>query len=154
MKTPLAVLKLMAVATAFACLLACRATTALASNNPIPGIDVVVYKQPARTEFKTTTDKEGRFVIPDLKAGTYLLSVGPEPDRAKAPIVTSHSNKKHGFRVENGDGVVNVVVTLEPAKSEKEAKETESVRIVLAKDGKITGTVVSAETSEDKTPTK
>lgn len=95
-----------------------------ASNNPIPGIDVVVNKKPSggalagvtgmtspstnnpnTTVFTTTTNNEGRFQLRGLPAGTYTL-VFSEQGAAKAAISTSRSNihRPNAARVDGGPG--------------------------------------------------
>jgi len=47
----------------------------LPANNPIPGIDVVVRKQPGGTAIKTSTDKSGKATARKLAPGRYAMSV-------------------------------------------------------------------------------
>lgn len=71
--------------------LACASlSSAFASNNPIPGIDVVVQKQPGGSIVaRTTTDAKGEFTVKELPAGRYIIQVsgkGLEPAKL-APAV-------------------------------------------------------------------
>jgi len=117
------------------------APAGLPQNNPIPGIDVVVRKQPGGSAIKATTDKEGRFVFAGLKEGTYVLSVSPPP--AKNPN-TGRSNHLQAA-VASGDGVVKVMVAFGPGKGGEEP-----ITVKVPKDGvKITGTVAACDTAED-----
>ena len=101
---------------------------ALASNEPIPGIDVVVKKKPSGTAIHVTTDKNGAFVFKNLPAGTYILSVNIP--QQKAIINTSRSNKKHSnISVAPGNGTHNVTIALE---ADEPAPETE---ITIAQNG-------------------
>jgi hypothetical protein len=143
MKTYLAALTITAVA--FTILLP---NNAFASNTPIPGIDVVIQKQPAGGAMKTTTDKSGKFSFTKLEAGTYSVTISPAPkgdaSPAKAPVVLTRSNiKRPSALVVNGVEVHDLVVSLgttAPA----------PVTIVLEKaGGTISGTVTAAEPAKE-----
>jgi hypothetical protein len=53
------------------------ATTApaFASNDPIPGIDVVVRKHPSGAHIQTKTDAHGTFKLGDLAPGAYTIEL-------------------------------------------------------------------------------
>jgi len=56
------------------------AVTAQTQNNPIPGIDVVVKKQPTGTAMaRGQTDAKGEIVLRDLPAGTYTVVLTGKP---------------------------------------------------------------------------
>jgi hypothetical protein len=114
-------------------------SSASATNEPIPGVDIIVKKNPGGKAKKDTTGKDGKFVFANLEAGKYLLSV--KMPQTKTVVNTSHSNIRHpGRSMENGVEVVNVSNTLgrdQPA----------PVEIEITKNGaKIIGTVTRAET--------
>ena len=115
---------------------------ALATNEPIPGIDIIVKKNPGGIVTHATTDKAGKFSFNNLAVGTYELQV--TVPQTKSTTNTSRSNiKKPGRTVQNGSEVFDVAVTAgtgQPA----------PVTIVIAKEGgKITGAVTGGgETKE------
>ncbi len=65
-------------------------TGASASNEPIPGIDVVVKKKPPKAQpLQVKTDAGGQFVLKDLEPGTYTLQIdGPVLTRVLASTAT------------------------------------------------------------------
>jgi hypothetical protein len=147
MKTYLAALTITAVA--FTILLP---NNAFASNTPIPGIDIVVKKQPAGGAMKTTTDKSGKFSFTKLEAGTYSVTISPAPKgdatAAKAIISTTRSQIiRPSALVVNGAEVHDLVVSLgttAPA----------PVTIVLEKaGGTISGTVTAATLAKEPATT-
>jgi hypothetical protein len=110
--------------------------SASATNDPIPGVDIIVRKNPGGIVTHATTDKAGNFAFNNLAVGTYQLQVTVPQTKA---ISTSRSNiKKPGRTMENGVEVFNVSVmagTGQPA----------PVEIVINKPGgKIVGKVQSA----------
>ncbi len=60
-----------------AALLACAPMAeALAASDPIPGIDIIVKKNPGGTAVtQTTTDAKGEFTLKDLEPGTYTVEL-------------------------------------------------------------------------------
>lgn len=115
--------------------------SASAINDPIPGVDIIVRKNPGGKAVQAKTDKNGKFVFANLGAGTYLLSVKMPQTKA---ISTSRSNIKHPSRsMENGVEVVDVSIALgkdQPA----------PVEIAITKNGgQIIGTVTRAENGGD-----
>lgn len=58
-------------------------TDALASSNPIPGVGIVVKRNPGSSTSRTKTDKEGNFKFDKLEPGTYTLEVQSD-DLAKS----------------------------------------------------------------------
>lgn len=78
MKTTSTAVKFMAIAAVFIGLFASHA---FAANTPIPGIDIVVRKQPGGSALKATTDKEGRATFSKLEPGSYTVSI---PDTSAA----------------------------------------------------------------------
>lgn len=108
---------------------------ASAAIEPIPGVDVIVKKDPGGKAIKATTDKAGTFVFANLEAGKYVLTV--TPPQTKLLVNTTHSNiRHHGITMVKGVEVASVSVTLG-------AGAPEPVEIVFTKSGgKIAGTVV------------
>lgn len=51
------------------------ASSALASNNPIPGIDVVVQKKPCCSPSTMKTDAEGKITLKLPEAGNYEVAL-------------------------------------------------------------------------------
>ena len=52
-------------------------TAAFASPNPIPGVDIIVKKNPGgQAVMRTKTDAKGEFTIKDLPPGAYTIEVG------------------------------------------------------------------------------
>ena len=116
-------------------------------NAPIPGIDVVVKKQPAGGAMKTSTDKSGKFAFSKLEAGTYLVTITPgkaDPSPAKAAISTTRSQiKRPNGLVVNGVEVIDLTVSLGTT-------APEPVKVVLEKDGgTISGTVKAATPAKE-----
>jgi hypothetical protein len=113
--------------------------SAFASNQPIPGIDVVVKKQPAGgITLKATTDAKGEITIKELPAGRYTIELGgkgtgkgPEPAMIKGSTaivaLLALSTGKEPVRpttypVKEGAGgvlQVDIVIPEGPAKSYK-----------------------------------
>lgn len=59
-----------------AVVLACVPMTgAFAINDPIPGIDIVVKKNPGDIVVRTKTDAKGEFTIKDLPPGAYTIEI-------------------------------------------------------------------------------
>ena len=50
-------------------------TSALAIDNPIPGVDIIVKKHPGGTVVQTRTDERGNFTIGALTPGEYSIDV-------------------------------------------------------------------------------
>ena len=46
-----------------------------ASSNPIPGVGVVIKRQPGSSQARTTTDKDGNFRFEGLEPGEYTITV-------------------------------------------------------------------------------
>jgi hypothetical protein len=128
MKTISTPFKLMALAAAFIFI-----STGLWATTDLPSTTVGVRKPPSGAIIaSTTSDKEGKFVITGLKAGTYVLALEPEPKKYAV-----------GKVVESGKDAIALSVTWLPAKTGRE--KNEPITVVLPKDGiKITGTVVSS----------
>ncbi|MDD5544967.1 MAG: carboxypeptidase-like regulatory domain-containing protein [Acidobacteriia bacterium] len=133
MKITLAAARSAIMAAVFLCLMVGSAT---ASNDPIPGIDIVVKRHPSGKAIQARTDNGGRFVFDNLEAGQYILSVNPP--QTKTLVNTSHSNiRRPGISMLNGVQVVNVSVEL--------GAEPASVEIEITKSGgKIAGVVTRA----------
>jgi hypothetical protein len=55
--------------------LASHASNTLAASNPIPGVGVVIKRQPGSSSARTTTDKDGNFTFEGLEPGTYTIEV-------------------------------------------------------------------------------
>ena len=118
-----------------------------AQTNPIPGIDIVVRKQPGGSAITVVTDKEGRFAFTGLKAGTYRLSATPS-GRAKG-LKGSRLNRQQAA-VTEGKGVIKVAVAFGPAEGGREKRDGGPVTVVVPRGGaRITGTVVSSDTQKD-----
>ena len=61
---------------ALACaVLAITAQSAMASNKPIPGIDVIVKKNPGGNAITATTDADGQIVLKGLEPGDYVIEI-------------------------------------------------------------------------------
>ena len=113
---------------------------AQAIDDPIPGVDIIVKKNPGGIAMHATTDKAGSFVFDNLGAGTYVLSVSAP--QTKTAISTSRSNIKHpSISVVGGVQVATVSVELGAQAASVE------VEITAAK-GKIIGTVSRAKVPE------
>jgi len=85
---------------------------------------------------KVTPDEKGRFVIGGVKAGTYELTIAPQPKEYAVAKV-----------VESGAEAIKIEVTWLPMKTGKETNAPVVVKV--PKDGvKVTGTVVSGGTAE------
>ena len=108
---------------------------AWASNDPIPGIDVIVRKEPDhRIVVQTTTDARGGFDVKELAPGRYTILLGsknPEAAKAKSgtwivallPVSREPSPAKPlsftGKALGGGAQQVEIVIPDGPAKSYK-----------------------------------
>lgn len=96
-------------------------------NNPIPGIDVVVKKQPGGSAIKAVTDNKGGFTFRGLKAGDYTLNV----------IVPAKMDMQ-GWYIGLGIGYDNIPLGIGKGSSQP-------IKFTVAKDGQaITGTLFSS----------
>lgn len=142
-------------------------TVAYASNNPIPGIDVVVQKQPGgsdlvgvtgmstppvevrgATVFSTRTNKDGRFQLKGLPAGTYTMMFSDE-GAAKA---TGGTGKLYGIvRITNVRGNANqFAIAWAMLPMDSGGKPMGPVTVNIPSDGgSITGVVVQSASLED-----
>ena len=140
MKIPFTAARVAVIAALF---LGVFAGSASATNEPIPGVDVIVRKKPGGIAMHATTDSSGHFVFENLAAGTYTLAAAAPQTRAA--ISTTRSNIKHSsVSVTNGVQVVTVSVEIGTGSASAE------IEITSAK-GKITGTVNRA-TATKKEP--
>jgi len=106
---------------------------ASATPNPIPGVDIIVKKNPGGRVIHATTDKSGQFIFDNLPAGQYVLSV--TPPQLKAAISTTRSNiKRPSMSMERGVQVANVAVELGTGAATTEIE-------ITAANGRITGAV-------------
>lgn len=55
--------------------LVATATSAFAVNNPIPGIDIIVRKEPGGSAMRVQTGRDGGFTFAKLTPGTYTLTL-------------------------------------------------------------------------------
>ena len=85
------------------------ASAAWADNRPIPGVDIIVQKDPGDGKLvRVQTNREGRFVVEGLTAGTYTVRI-PAPVAARAIISTTRSNiKKPTSAMARGIEVVTI----------------------------------------------
>jgi hypothetical protein len=120
-----------------ACLaLALPGTGAIASNNPIPGVDVIVKSHPAGKAVVVHTDGSGRAKLEGLTPGDYTIAIRGErlvaamdriaaPAKNKGGAVLPPSRAEIGVGDLNGDGVpdlarrggpgIQIVLDLGPA---------------------------------------
>lgn len=134
MKNRSSVLRLLAVATAFIGLLTSQ-VSAQASNQPIPGIDVVVQKKPSGSAIRAITDKEGGFVFAGLKAGDYTIEV-VVPPKLTEQYPGWYGGVDLGYRV-------NITLGKGPSKP---------INFSVRKDGQsLTGTVTAPAAASPKT---
>ena len=126
------------VAVIAAVLLGLMAGRASATHEPIPGIDIIVRKNPpGPLALHATTDKAGHFAFNNLGVGTYELEVVRR--QMKASISTSRTNIKHTLSTTASGGEVHSVLV------ELGTERPGTVKITINKDGgKITGDVNSA----------
>jgi hypothetical protein len=124
---------------AVAFVIACG-SSAFATNNPIPGIDIIVQKDPqGNAVFKGTTDAKGEVTIKELPSGRYKFVLsgkgtgkGPEPAKihgstAIVALLALSTGKEPAARpvtypVKEGAGgvlQVDIVIPEGPAKSYK-----------------------------------
>lgn len=116
------------------------AMSLLASNEPIPGVDIIVQKKPGGIAVANTkSDAQGKFVIDNLAAGSYSLIIGVP--QAKAIVSTTRSNIKHSSAtVENGVQQESVSITFEQGQERSAVVEI----TITANKGKITGEIILA----------
>lgn len=128
------VVKIATMAIAFFCLLP---SSVFATNDPIPGVDIIVRKKPGGSAIKATTDMDGNFTFAKLEPGKYVLTVNASQN--KAAINTTRSNiRRPSISTVAGVEVVTVPITLG-------ADIPQSVEIEITKTGaKITGNVSRA----------
>jgi hypothetical protein len=110
-------------------------------NNPIPGIDIVILKQPNGNAINTTTDDHGGFTLGNLKAGTYTVAVNPPaPNQGQPPHLATQST------IVNGPDTIKVVTTFVPAQP-GQTQNNGPITVTVPRDGmNITGVVVSSDT--------
>ena len=115
-------------------------SAAQTGGQPIPGVDIIIHKQPGGSAVKAKTDKNGKVVFANLKAGKYLLSV--KWPQTRAPINTSRSNIKKPQTSKRDPGNVDIVeVPISLGKDQPEPVEIE----ITKNGGEIIGTVTRAE---------
>lgn len=119
-------------------LLAGTATTASALSDPIPGIDIIVRKNPGSLIVGMgTTGKDGKFAIENLEPGTYELDVLP---LAKATFDSSRSIiRNQGSVVKDGVEKHQVNITFGTGKDTK--PHTSVPFEIAAKRGTISGII-------------
>src|SRR6476660_7167657 len=77
-----------------ACTLLLASTDVFATSNPIPGIGVVIKRNPGSGSYRTTTDKDGNFKIEGLEPGTYTIEVvQAEVDKFFAATTTENAKR-------------------------------------------------------------
>ena len=132
-----------------AALLTHRASSASAINNPIPGVDIIVRKNPGGVVVKqVTTGKKGEYLIENLAPGSYTLDVQPGP---KASINISRSNIKKPDRPPVKNGVETHVVDIEFGTSKEKKAHAPVTFEVKEKSGTISG-VITQEAPPEKAP--
>jgi hypothetical protein len=94
-------MKTNSVRAAFACaVLAFTCTAAMATNKPIPGIDVIVKKNPGGNAITATTDAGGQIILKDLAPGDYEINIdGPSFVAAMDKIAPPAPEKSSGLSV-------------------------------------------------------
>jgi hypothetical protein len=107
---------------------------AWAIENSMPGVDVIVKKNPGGT-LKVKTDSAGKFSFSNLEKGTYTLTVGKPAQPSKALGAPFKSTTTVTLRTVNGTEQANVAVKLGP-----DAPAPTEVVISVAS-GSISGTV-------------
>jgi hypothetical protein len=87
------------------CTLLLSFTDIMASSNPIPGVGIVIKRNPGSSTARTTTDKDGNFKFERLEPGTYTVEVvQAEVDKYFASTTTGVAGKK-GLGEGSGDVV-------------------------------------------------
>jgi len=61
---------------------------AFATSNPIPGVDIIVRKNPGNTIFRLTTDSAGELDLSRLPSGTYSFEIADTSKLPKAFVMT------------------------------------------------------------------
>lgn len=127
-------------------------SVALAAINPIPGVDVIVKKNPGGTAFTVKTDKNGRFTVSGLTPGEYDFIWNIQAKTSRAPINTTRSNiKRPSISVANhaSNGTQQVTLMIQAgtdafgqATSGSTADSHQRI-VITAKQGVISGTIVS-----------
>ena len=118
---------------------------ALATNDPIPGVDIIVRRNPGGVAIHATSDKSGNFTFDNLAPGKYTLSVAAPQTKQ---VSTTRSNIKHPNNEKvSGVQVATVAVELGTGAASIEIEITE-------KKGKIVGKVTHAEAPPAKTNPK
>jgi hypothetical protein len=149
-------LKLSSVRTTLvAALLLALSVTSASAGRPVPGVDVIVKKNPGGLAVGTvTTDKDGKFEFAKLKPGKYLLDLDQPQTR---DLVTTRSNIKHRPRpgvAQQGDpaGVEVVEISIEFTAG-KGAKPHAPLEIeITGKSGTIKGIITRDEPAKPSEP--
>jgi hypothetical protein len=117
-------------------LLLLSGSSASATSNPIPGVDIIVRKCPGGIIKKPTTGKDGKFVFDKAPAGKCTVELDLE--KAKAVAGTTKATIRVVKSMVKGVEVHEVIVIFD-----KNAKEEfKPVEIELGeKGGRITGTI-------------
>lgn len=80
---------------------------ALATNNPIPGVDIIVKKDPGGIVASTPTNKDGTYQFIGLAPGKYDLSVAGQ----RVQAITVGANRSiRGSLTSNDDGTASVTI--------------------------------------------
>ena len=117
--------------------------------DPIPGIDIIVKRNPGGVVVKqVTTGKKGEYLIENLEPGSYTLDVQPGP---KTTTNTSRSNIKKPDRPPVKNGVETHVVDIEFGTSKEKKAHAPVTFEVKEKSGTISG-VITQEAPPEKAP--
>lgn len=73
-----------------------------ASSNPIPGVGIVVKRNPGSSTARTKTDKDGKFEVSKLEPGSYTLEVVTD-DITKAMEKMERKNIRASSTGKKGD---------------------------------------------------
>lgn len=132
--------------TLVAAMLLVLSVTSASAGRPVPGVDVIVEKNPGGVAVGTvTSDKDGEFEFANLKPGKYLLDYQPSQS-----INTTRSNIRHQTKmkqeVQEDESLIGFVTG-------KEGKPFATVALeITAKAGKLTGVVTQAEPAKPGEP--
>jgi hypothetical protein len=116
-------------------------------TTPIPGIDIVVRKQPGGSAIKAVTDNKGGFTFRGLKAGDYTLNVIVPPKMDMQGWYIGLGIGYNNIRVLSGGVTNSTAIGLGTGYNNIPLRKGSSqpIKFTVAKDGQaITGTLFSS----------
>jgi hypothetical protein len=128
---------------------------AMKAGDPVGGVDVGLKKRPAGQLIVARTDKDGKFRVDGLPAGTYELTVSIPANNTAKSFFESRSNMRFAVKIEGTKtGTLEKVIVRgwDPATKKvirARPGEIDTVTIEVARGQAITGVVSMAPEKPD-----